>query len=409
MALDHITRVLKERNYAIFAWGFLCSGIGLQMLSTVVLWDLWQLTHDPLVLGLAGLARALPVIALALVAGHAADRHSRKNILGLTQAGFVLIALAFALASYIGTPIWTWYAILIASGCIRSFNGPSRNSLLPLLVKPDNFVSAVTWNAGIFQASAVTGPVLAGALLSWGVPSWGVFAVSAALILVLALLVPQLRPREEARASGAMTMRSMFAGMSHIWRERVILATLSLDLFGVLLGGAMALLPIYADEILGGGLVGFKDSPSRPVEQLSWNMVQPFCIQTGLRLPTEAEWEFACRASNTTPMYGPLNDIAWNVGNNPPYGTKAVATKLANALGFYDMIGNVWEWCQDRYGWYSSASVTDPQGPSSGSTRVIRGGSWGFGSSFCRASRRYSFTPNFVDEGGHGFRVARTP
>ena len=153
--------------------------------------------------------------------------------------------------------------------------------------------------------------------------------------------------------------------------------------------------------------VGFKDSPSRPVEQLSWNMVQPFCIQTGLRLPTEAEWEFACRASNTTPMYGPLNDIAWNVGNNPPYGTKAVATKLANALGFYDMIGNVWEWCQDRYGWYSSASVTDPQGPSSGSTRVIRGGSWGFGSSFCRASRRFSFTPNFVDEGGHGFRVAR--
>ena len=153
--------------------------------------------------------------------------------------------------------------------------------------------------------------------------------------------------------------------------------------------------------------VGFKDSPSRPVEQLSWNMVQPFCIQTGLRLPTEAEWEFACRASNTTPMYGPLNDIAWNVGNNPPFGTKAVATKLANALGFYDMIGNVWEWCQDRYGWYSSASVTDPQGPSSGSTRVIRGGSWGFGSSFCRASRRYSFSPNFVDEGGHGFRVAR--
>lgn len=253
MAASHLTRVIRERNYAIFAVGFLCSGMGLQMLTTIVLWDLWLATHDALVLGIAGLVRALPVIALALVAGHAADRHSRKLILTLTQAGFVVIALAFALASYLGVSEWTWYALLVLSGCIRSFNGPSRNSLIPLLVKPENFESAVTWNSGIFQASAVAGPIAAGALLNAGVPSWGVLVISAGLILILAILAPRLRPRDDARTAGAMTIRSMLAGMGHIRRERTILATLLLDLFGVLLGGATALLPIYADEILGGG------------------------------------------------------------------------------------------------------------------------------------------------------------
>lgn len=253
MSFSHLTRVLREHNYAIFAAGFLCSGMGLQMLTTVVLWDLWLETHDALVLGFAGLARAVPVIALALVAGHAADRHSRQRILAITQFGFVGIALAFALASYLAAPVWMWYVLLMASGCVRSFNGPSRNSLLPLLVKPDNFENAVTWNSGIFQASAVCGPIIAGLLLGFGVPSWAVLLVSAGLILVLALLVGRLRPREESRATGAMTLKSMLAGMGHIWKERTILATLTLDLFGVLLGGATALLPIFADEILGGG------------------------------------------------------------------------------------------------------------------------------------------------------------
>lgn len=259
-----MTRAIRERNYAIFAIGFACSGFGLQMLTTVILWDLWLRTHDPLVLGLAGLARALPVVALALVSGHVADRHSRKHIIAATQFAFVVVCIAFALASSMEAPIWVWYALLVVSGCVRSFNGPSRSSLLPLLVRPENFESAVTWNSGIFQAAAVLGPITAGILLGSGAPSWSIFLLCGVLIAVLGVLALQLNPRIEARASATLTLRSMFAGMSHIYRERTILATLTLDLFGVFLGGATALLPIYAAEILKGGpmLLGWlKASP----------------------------------------------------------------------------------------------------------------------------------------------------
>ena len=255
VAPSQLTRAIRERNYAIFAAGFACSGFGLQMLTTVILWDLWLRTHDALVLGMAGLARALPVVALALVSGHVADRHSRKHIIMLTQFAFVVVCGAFALASAVAAPIWVWYALLVASGCVRSFNGPSRSSLLPLLVRPENFENAVTWNSGIFQAAAVLGPITAGALMGFGMPSWQIFLICGALIGVMGLLAMKLQPREEPRGNVTLTMRSMFAGMSHIYRERTILATLTLDLLGVLLGGATALLPIYADEILGGGPV----------------------------------------------------------------------------------------------------------------------------------------------------------
>ena len=255
MAMHEMTRAIRERNYAIFAVGFACSGFGLQMMTTVILWDLWLTTHDALVLGIAGLARALPVVALALVAGHTADKYSRKMILAVTQFGFVAIAICFAAASYYGASVWTWYGLLALSGCVRSFNGPSRNSLMPLLVKSETFENAVAWNSGIFQACAVLGPVVAGALLHLGTPTWGVLLISATLILTSAFLVLQLKPRDAVRTAGAMTLQSMFAGMSHIYKERTIFATLTLDLFGVLLGGATALLPIYADEILGGSAI----------------------------------------------------------------------------------------------------------------------------------------------------------
>ena len=154
---------------------------------------------------------------------------------------------------------------------------------------------------------------------------------------------------------------------------------------------------------------GYSDSPSRPVE-VSWNMIAStggFMSVTGLRLPTEAEWEYACRAGTTTARYGVLNDIAWYNGNSNST-THAVATKLPNALGLYDTIGNVWEWCQDWEGAYSLGSVTNPTGPATGSYRLCRGGTWYNDSLYCRASRRGSRTPG---NGGNdmGFRVVRNP
>jgi formylglycine-generating enzyme required for sulfatase activity len=160
--------------------------------------------------------------------------------------------------------------------------------------------------------------------------------------------------------------------------------------------------------------------PNRPVERVSWNDIQPFCSNNGLRLPTEAEWEYAYRAGTTTAFHGwaanpngtnddnQLGTIAW-ISSNSSSQTRPVAGKAANGFGLYDMSGNVWEWCQDWYGGYASGAQTNPTGPGSGPGRVLRGGSWSVDSSDgCRASDRTRYAP--VSRGDHvGFRVARTP
>ena len=153
----------------------------------------------------------------------------------------------------------------------------------------------------------------------------------------------------------------------------------------------------------------FSGQPNNPVEQVSWDTIQSFNSATGLRLPTEAEWEYACRAGTTTARYGELNAIAWYYQNWNNYGTQPVATKLPNALGLYDTLGNVLEWChQDWYEPYSSGSVTNPTGPATGSYRLYRGGSWGNGSNGCRVSQRnynYSHYATIT----LGFRAVKNP
>ncbi|MBM4225843.1 MAG: formylglycine-generating enzyme family protein, partial [Gammaproteobacteria bacterium] len=161
--------------------------------------------------------------------------------------------------------------------------------------------------------------------------------------------------------------------------------------------------------------------PLRPVEKVSWNTIQGFLSQTGMRLPTEAEWEYAYRAGTTTAFHGftgylsgtnddsLLGNIAW-FNQQGGFQTRVVGGKLGNGFGLHDMSGNVWEWVNDWYGsnYYSTSPSVNPPGPSSGSSRVLRGGGWVNYSDVCRASYRNFFNPassNF----DVGFRVARTP
>ena len=144
-----------------------------------------------------------------------------------------------------------------------------------------------------------------------------------------------------------------------------------------------------------------------PVDSVSWNDCRQFCAKTGMKLPTEAQWEYACRAGTKGATYGDLDLIAWHYGN-AGYETHAVGELQPNALGFFDMLGNVWEWCEDRYGSYSSGSVTNPTGPATGSSLLLRGGYWSSNSDNCRASQRYYYTPGDVYD-FDGFRVVRTP
>ena len=167
--------------------------------------------------------------------------------------------------------------------------------------------------------------------------------------------------------------------------------------------------------VMGSNPSYFKGS-KLPVEQVSWNDCQTFITKLNqlagktFRLPTEAEWEFAARGGNRSKGYifsgsNTIDDVAW-YNSNSNNSTHPVATKAPNELGIYDMSGNVWEWCQDWYGDYSGGSQTNPTGPTSGSDRAGRGGSWRYNAGNCRVSFRASFSP--TGSGNNlGFRLAQ--
>jgi MFS family permease len=247
---------IRSVNYRRFALGFVVSSTGLQMMGMAVAWEVYERTNDALALGYIGLARAIPVLIMALPAGQAIDLFSRKKILVLTQLAFFVLLVLLAVLSHEKAPMPLFYFMLMLTGCARSFNGPSRAALLPSIVPPRDFHNAVTWNSGVFQLSAFGGPIIAGAIIAATKAAWPVYAAAAVMCLIFAVSAAGIEPRPAPKRNGRFTVRSMFDGAGHVWREKTILATITLDLFAVLLGGATALLPIYAKDILLVGPVG---------------------------------------------------------------------------------------------------------------------------------------------------------
>lgn len=240
---------LKDVNYRRYATGFVSAAIGLQALGTAVGWEVYQRTHDPLHLGYTGLARALPVVLLALPAGHIADTFDRRTIVFIARLGFALAAGLLAVVSWMQGPLWMVYGLLALTGVARAFDGPARGSFLVTIVPMGIFQNAVAWTSSAFQFSAVLGPMLAGAMIDVSRAAWQVYLVSAIGNLLFALMVLGIRPLVRAESSGKYTPSAMLAGMSHLWKERTILAAITLDLLAVLLGGATALMPIFAKTL----------------------------------------------------------------------------------------------------------------------------------------------------------------
>ncbi len=236
-----------------------------EMQAVAVAWQVYGLTHRPLDLGLVGLSQFLPGVLLFPIAGHLADHIPRQRILQVCFAAFSLcplLLLAFAMHGI--SSVYPIYAVLLLNGVVRAFNGPASQALLPLLVPTGHFPNAVAWASSIFQAAMVTGPMAGGVLYGAAASPLPVYAGAAIAYLTALALVSTIRLEGQRRPQGTAAMGLVGEGLRYIWHNKLILGAISLDLFAVLLGGAVALLPVYAKEILNAGAFGLGVLRSAP-------------------------------------------------------------------------------------------------------------------------------------------------
>jgi MFS family permease len=243
--------ILRERTFVRFWCGRLCSVFAYQMLSVAVGWQVYALSGSALHLGLVGLAQFAPSIALMLVVGHVADRFERRVIVRICQWIEALAIAAIALATLRGAVTEAMlFALVIAIGAARAFEFPTVQALLPFTVSARMLPHAVALSSTAGQAGIVLGPALGGILYLAG-PTI-VYTLCTALFLAASVLLGWLTPVRAAIAHAADS-RSIFAGLRFVATQRALLGAISLDLFAVLLGGAAALFPIFARDILATG------------------------------------------------------------------------------------------------------------------------------------------------------------
>ncbi len=247
---------LRHSGYLLYLAGSLLSNTGNQMRTVAVGWEVYQRTREPLSLGLIGLVLAVPVLLLALPAGAAADRYPRRTLIMIAQAGLALSGLGLAWASFTAAPLALVYLFLLGTGVFRAVGWPASQAIVTGLVPAPVFSNAVMWRSMAFQLSATVGPLLGGALLAtWSPAPVYLFDAASSLILVGCLVF--IRPTPQARSAEKRSWRSLLEGARFVRRQPKILSTITLDMVAVLFGGATALLPVYATDILHVGATGF--------------------------------------------------------------------------------------------------------------------------------------------------------
>jgi MFS family permease len=225
--------------------------ITLEMQSVAVGWQVYEITKRPLDLGLVGLAQFLPGILLFLLSGQAVDRFDRRKLLTLCYGGFGLCSgLLLGIARHGVHSAYPIYAVIALVGAVRSLNGPTARAILPQLVPEQHFPNAVAWNASIFQTATILGPAIGGLLYAFSHGPSAVYGTASLIAVASMLSTLRIKPRTTRRLRQEISLTTVFAGFRYIWQQKLILGSISLDLFAVLLGGAVALLPVYAREIL---------------------------------------------------------------------------------------------------------------------------------------------------------------
>ncbi len=247
---------LRSPDYRRLLSGNVLSALGSEMQSVAVGWELYERTNDAAALGFVGLVQFLPVLFLSLPAGQAADRFSRKGMFLLAQSLMSLASVGLATLSFVQGPVSLVYLCLFIVGVGRAFSAPARWSLIPSVVPETALSNAVTWNSSGWQVASMLGPTLGGVVIAVTSRAGGAYVLAALCSVTCSVLVAGMRLRPAPRRRVPTTFRSLLAGVRFVWATPLILATITLDLFAVLLGGATALLPIYARDILAIGPTG---------------------------------------------------------------------------------------------------------------------------------------------------------
>ena len=247
---------LRFWDFRLLLTGRFITSFGTEMVSFAIGWELCLRTHSAFALGLVGLVQVVPVILLSLPAGHVADQYNRRRIVLISQLSTGMCALGLAYLSYTQGPLPLVYLCLFGIGVARAFNDPASSTLVPETVPPHLFSSAATWTSSTWQLASIAGPAVAGLIAAFSGNVTSIYVFEAVGAVVFTLLLSMIRGRKIPLARKSATWSSLVEGFKFMRDTKVILAAITLDMFAVLFGGAVALLPIYATDILNVGPQG---------------------------------------------------------------------------------------------------------------------------------------------------------
>lgn len=247
---------LRYRDFRLLLAGRFVTSLGNQMLSVAIGWELWLRTHSTFALGLVGLVQVIPVILLSLPAGHVADQYNRKRIVIFTQILLAICSLGLALLSFLQGPLFLIYLCLLGIGVARAFNDPASATLIPQTIPPEIFSSAATWSSSSWQLASIIGPAIAGVAAAVLDKVTIIYLFDVAAAITFLVLISLIKGRPLALSRKAATLESLAEGLRFMRSSKVILAAITLDMFAVLFGGAVTLLPVFATDILHVGSQG---------------------------------------------------------------------------------------------------------------------------------------------------------
>ena len=242
--------LLRNRNFRFYLLGRLAATLGQQMFVMALGWELYERTHSALALGLVGLSQVIPMVLLTLPAGHVADNFDRKRIIVWMTLILAVANLAMTAISAAQAPVSMIYLCLLVTASARTFLWAATASFLPMLVERKEFSHAVTMNVGMFQISSIVGPAIAGFLIRLTHHAVTVYALNALAAALCCVFVSLVSVRHVVAKRERMSIKALLTGFGFVFNQRIILGIITLDMLAVLFGGATAILPIYAKDIL---------------------------------------------------------------------------------------------------------------------------------------------------------------